>query len=112
MPREPAKYLFDIQQAADRIERFCAGKSFDDYTGDDLLKSAVERQLEIVGEALSQLGKHAPEVLRKIPDSGRIIGFRNILIHGYALVDDKIVWGVLETHLPPLRAVVEKLLGA
>jgi len=111
MPREPAKYLFDIQQAADRIERFCAGKGFDDYSRDELLRSAVERQLEIIGEALSQLGKHAPEVLQKIPSSGRIIGFRNILIHGYAMVDDKIVWGVVETHLPPLRAVVSRLLS-
>ena len=55
MRLEAQKYLFDIQQAANRIARFCEGKKFEDYRSDELLRSAVERQFEIMGEALSQL---------------------------------------------------------
>lgn len=112
MPHEARKYLFDIQRAADRIVRFCGGKQIDDYQSDELLRSAVERQFEIIGEALSQLGRHAPDVLAQIPDHARIIGFRNILIHGYATIDDRIVWGVIENHLRPLRIAVGGLLGS
>lgn len=107
MRLEARKYLFDIQRAADRIARFCEGKRFEHYRVDELLRSAVERQFEIIGEALSRLAKDDPGVAEKIPDHRRIIAFRNILIHGYATVDDKIVWGVVEGHLPALRKAVE-----
>ena len=56
-----------------------------------MLRSAVERQFEIVGEALSQLAKAAPELAAQIPDLPRIVAFRNILRHGYAVVDNTIV---------------------
>jgi uncharacterized protein with HEPN domain len=52
-----------------------------------------------------------PEVASTIPDLTRIIAFRNILIHGYATVDDRLVWGVVETNLPSLRTVLRDLLG-
>jgi uncharacterized protein with HEPN domain len=77
-----------------------------------MLRSAVERQFEIIGEALSRLAKDDPQVAAAIPDHGKIIGFRNVLIHGYATVDDRIVWGVIENHLAPLRAAVAGLLAA
>jgi uncharacterized protein with HEPN domain len=101
-----------MQIAADRIDRFCAGKSFDNYLADEMLRSAVERQFEIIGEALARLAKDDPQVAAVIPDHARIIGFRNILIHGYATVDDRIVWGVIENHLAPLRAAVQGLMSA
>ncbi len=110
MRLESQKYLFDIQQAADRIARFCEGKKFEDYRSDELLRSAVERQFEIMGEALSQLAKHDPEVAERIKDHRKIIAFRNILIHAYATVDDRIVWGVFEGDLPALRATLTELL--
>ena len=71
-----------------------------------MLRSAVERQFGIIGEALSRLAKDSPEVVARIPDHGKIIGFRNILVHGYASVDDRIVWGVIEIHLASLREAV------
>jgi len=109
MRLEASKYLFDIRLAADRIARFCAGKSFDDYRSDELLRSAVERQFEIIGEALSRLAKEDPAVAAGIPGCRRIIAFRNILIHGYATVDDRIVWGVVEADLQPLRDSLDAL---
>jgi len=84
MQLEAQKYLFDIRHAADRIARFCAGKTFESYRNDELLRSAVERQFEIMGEALSQLARHDPEVAAKIQDHRKIIAFRNRLIHAYA----------------------------
>lgn len=68
MSPDAAKYLWDAEQAAARIVRFVAGRSFDDYLEDELLRSAVERQLEIVGEALNQLRKSAPDTAARIPD--------------------------------------------
>ena len=109
MRLEARKYLLDMQIAADRIARFCAGKSFDNYLADEMVRSAVERQFEIIGEALARLAKDDPEVAAVIPDYAKIIGFRNILIHGYATVDDRIVWGVIENHLAPLRTAVQAL---
>jgi uncharacterized protein with HEPN domain len=110
MRLEARKYLFDIQQAADRVARFCEGKKFEDYRSDELLRSAVERQFEIMGEALSQLARHDPELAEQIKDYRKIIAFRNIWIHAYATVDDRIVWGVVEGNLPALRASLRELL--
>lgn len=112
MRLEAQKYLHDIQRAAERIERFRSSKTFAQYLADEVLRSAVERQLGIVGEALAKLAKEDPEVAAAIPDFGKIIAFRNILIHGYATVDDRIVWGVLENHLAPLQKAVRQLVAA
>lgn len=109
MRLEARKYLHDIELAADRIARYCSGKSFEQYLQDEILRSAVERQFGIVGEALSRLAKEDPAIAAGIPDHGKIIAFRNILIHGYAAVDDRIVWGVIENHLSPLRSAVRDL---
>jgi uncharacterized protein with HEPN domain len=66
MQLEAKKYLFDIRVACDRVTRFCLGKRFDDYAADDMLRSAVERQLAITGEAMGQLAKTAPSIAQKI----------------------------------------------
>jgi uncharacterized protein with HEPN domain len=71
----------------------------------------VERQFEIVGEALNQLSRTAPDLAAQVPDSARIIAFRNILIHGYAIVDDEIVWRATQENVPALRAALDALLG-
>jgi uncharacterized protein with HEPN domain len=110
MRLEARKYLLDIQVATDRIGRFTQGKSFEQYLADEMLRSAVERQFGIAGEALSRLAKDDPGVAAQIPDYGKIVAFRNILIHGYASVDDRIVWGVIENYLAQLMAAVRRLL--
>ncbi|MGH8686760.1 MAG: HepT-like ribonuclease domain-containing protein [Burkholderiales bacterium] len=110
MRLEARKYLLDIQIAADRIGRFTRGKSFREYLAEEMLRSAVERQFGIVGEALSRLSKDDADVAAAIPDHAKIIAFRNILVHGYATVDDRIVWGVIENYLARLQAAVKRLL--
>lgn len=71
----------------------------------------MERQFEVVGEALSRLAKSDPAVADRISRVSRIISFRNVLIHGYDLVDHEVVWDVVDTHLPVLREQVEGLLA-
>ena len=110
MQPDSRKYLFDIRRAAGLIAGFCSGRSFEDYVADDMLKSAVERQFGVIGEALARLAKTEPTVAEQVTDHRRIIAFRNILVHGYATVDDRIVWGVVETSLPALMRSVDGLL--
>jgi uncharacterized protein with HEPN domain len=112
MRLEARKYLADIQAACERIARFTEGRRFEQYLADEMLRSAVERQLGIVGEALARLAKDSPDVAARIPDYAKIIGFRNILVHGYAAVDDRIVWGVIELHLEALKKAAANLLAA
>jgi uncharacterized protein with HEPN domain len=107
---ESKKYLYDIAHAAELAVGFVTGKSFADYEADPMLRSAVERQLEIVGEALAQLAKTDPTVASKIGEYQRIIAFRNILIHGYAEIDHRIVWNVLELKLPVVLQQARDLL--
>ena len=111
MRREPWKYLWDAREAARAVHEFVSGKSRDDYARDLLLRSGVERQLEIVGEALNQLAKHDPGLAGEIPDLPAIVGFRNVLVHGYALVNDDRVWDIVHESLPELLTKLEALLG-
>jgi uncharacterized protein with HEPN domain len=94
------------------IEQFVANKRFDDYLRDPMLRSAVERQLEIIGEALNALSRRDPETAGTIPELSRIVSFRNVLIHGYATVDSKLVWGVVDSRLPALRDTIDRLLDS
>ena len=93
MPPEIAKFLYDARQACANLQSFVQGKSFSDYLADLLLRSAVERQLMIVGEALMQAGKIEPSLNQSIRDLRQIVGFRNVLVHGYASLNHKTVWG-------------------
>lgn len=109
---EAAKLLWDARGAAERIARFTAGRSFEDFLADDMLRAAVERQFEIIGEAFASLRRIDPTLAAGIPDLPRIVAFRNVLIHAYATIDSKLVWGVIENHLPALHATVTRLLGS
>ena len=111
MKRDPKSLLWDAHDAAGVISTITAGKSFAEFERDIVLRSAVERQFEIVGEALAQLARLDAELAARIPDRREIIGFRNVLIHGYALVDRARVWSVVEDNLPRLRAVLVALLS-
>jgi uncharacterized protein with HEPN domain len=111
LPLEVRKHLFDIAQACDLLTQFTRGKTFTDYTTDALLRSAVERQFEIMGEALNQALRLSPDLTNHVSDCRRIVAFRNRLIHGYAFVSNEVVWGVLETNLPALRLEVQSLLN-
>ena len=110
MRLESKKYLFDILKAAENLRQFTHDKAFSDYEADALLRSAVERQFEIIGEALGRLAKEDPETAGRIAEHERIISFRNILIHGYAEIDNRLVWGILQSKLPGLLEQVQSLL--
>ncbi|MHC4579372.1 MAG: HepT-like ribonuclease domain-containing protein [Planctomycetota bacterium] len=100
-----------MRRAAELILQFTAGKQKSEYSETPLLRSAVERQFEIVGEALARLRREDPEVGNRIPNHRRIIAFRNILIHGYDAVDDDVVWDVVQRDLPTLLELVQSLLA-
>ncbi len=111
MPRhEPRAFLYDISVASARINEFTSGIDLEDYRGNAMIRAAVERQFEIIGEALNRLSQSDPELARQITDISRIIAFRNRLIHGYATVSDDVVWGVIEGSLPLLEEEVAGLL--
>ncbi len=110
-PTDALAHLFDVAQACDLMATFTAGKDFDDYAGDPMLRSAVERQFEIVGEALKRAVAAELALELRISDVARIVAFRNRLIHGYATVSDAVVWGILETNLARLRREVGALLS-
>jgi uncharacterized protein with HEPN domain len=111
MRRDPRTYLWDALRAVELLAEFSNGKAFTDYVADAMLRSAVERQFEIVGEALNNLSKVSPELAAAIPDLPRIVAFRNILIHGYASVDDALVWQVLTEKRPQLEQRLHQLLA-
>jgi len=111
MRLESKKYVFDILQAAKRVTEFTRNRQFSDYESDDLLRAAVERQFEIIGEALRRLAKEDATTTAMISEHARIIAFRNILVHGYADIDDRIIWDILQSKLPILLREVESLLA-
>jgi uncharacterized protein with HEPN domain len=112
MKRPDARaFLFDVQQACRLIAQFTSGMTFVEYSADPKTRSAVERQLEIVGEAIGQMLRQFPEMEPQFPEAPRIISFRNHLIHGYSSVSHQVVWGILEGSLPDLTVKVERLLG-
>ena len=111
MERDPRVYLWDVRQAADEVVQFTVGLDLAGYEGNPLVRAAVERKFEIIGEALSQLSKLSPDLARRIPHLRRVIGFRNALIHGYARIDNAEVWRIARESLPGLRETVSAMLA-
>lgn len=104
------KCLYDIKFALDEIDSyfFSEEKTFENYHTNILLKRAIERDLEIIGEATNRILKENHGI--EIENAHRIIGLRNQIIHGYDDVSDENIWGVLITHLPKLKKEIEKLI--
>jgi uncharacterized protein with HEPN domain len=86
-------------------------RNFEDYAGNELLRSAVERKFEVMGEALTRIRRDEPSVLSQIHDHRDIISFRNILIHGYDSIDYRIVWGVIQDDLDRLLDDATRLIS-
>ena len=110
-PRETDS-LRDILKAGNAILRFTQGTPFERYQTDELLRSAVERQFTILGEAFVRLRDVDDEWVDRIADARRIIGFRNVLVHGYDAIADDRVWDAIQTNVPAQLQLVESLLGA
>jgi uncharacterized protein with HEPN domain len=109
--RSPEAYLWDIEGACRLVAQFIAGQSLASYTADALVSSAVERQLSIIGEAITQLSKLYPEYAASFPERNAIIGFRNRLIHDYEETATAIVWAIALDDVPRMHAKVKALLG-
>jgi uncharacterized protein with HEPN domain len=108
--RDPRAYLRDILDAAEAIAQFLKNADLAEFEASDLLRSAVERKFEIIGEALNLLAKLDPEIVKRVSDWRDIVAFRNILVHGYATIDQSLVWRAQETSLPVLLAEVAAIL--
>lgn len=104
------RHICGTSRAAESIQAFASGKSLSDYLGDEFIRSAVERKFGIIGEALSNLLRWFPEYRDRISLVGEIIAFRNRIVHGYATVNDDLVWEIVQTYLPQLYAEVLRLL--
>jgi uncharacterized protein with HEPN domain len=111
MTETSQKLLFDALTYCDEILSILAGKTYDNYVEDLVLRRAIERDVEIVGEALSQLRNTDPETANLISELRYIVGMRNRLIHGYDTVNDSIVWDTAKNDIPLLRKAVSDLLN-
>ncbi len=112
MNDEARKNLIDILHAAEEIQDFVRGMDFKAYQKNAVARRAVERDFEIIGEALNRVKYADSELLEEISEHHRIIGFRNILIHGYDIVDEAIVWQAVTKHLPILIKEVKEILSS
>jgi len=110
--RDPGVYLEDIEYYAAAAVRFISTYSLEQYLTDEKTRAAVERVLEICGEAMNNLYKVAPTIAEGIPHTRDIIGFRNILAHGYVELDHNKVYDIAVKHVPELLSEVQKALKA
>jgi uncharacterized protein with HEPN domain len=113
MPRDVRAYLTDIVESCDAMTSALAGVDVEAYQANRLVRSAVERDFTIIGEAVLVLSRLAPEVFGRIAQARRIVDFRNRLTSEYLSVSDVLVWGVADRDVPVLRleclALLEEL---
>ena len=103
MPRDQRAYLADIIVACDAIASAVRGLDVAAYQANRLVRSSVEREFIIVGEAIAALARVAVDTFDVITHARRIVDFRNQLTHEYPTVDDALVWAIVETDVPVLR---------
>lgn len=109
MDRRVKQYIFDIQNSIDAVESYLKTvSSFDDYINSKMLRRAIEREIEIIGEAMNRILKLDPSI--SISNSRRIVDTRNKIIHGYDEVDDVVIYVIATKHLKDLRQEIEGLI--
>ncbi len=109
MKREVKKCLFDIKISIDSINDYLGeSRDFLKYQENKLLRRGVEREIEIIGEAMSRILNLDPNI--QIVNARKIVDTRNWVIHGYDKVDDVVIWGIISNHLPKLKKEIEELL--
>jgi uncharacterized protein with HEPN domain len=110
MLRSADAYLWDVANAIDLIERFCANMSFFEYLENDLVRAGVERQFEIIGEALKQCEANFPGSTASLPNVSAFARFRDRLAHGYFTLDQDVIWRTKMQDIRPMRATLKVLL--
>ncbi len=108
--KDPHKYLNDMRDRAAFAVELLADRARQDLNSDRVLRSALERELSIVGEALYQLHQIAPAIATKIENWQEIIRFRHVLVHGYSTLDMDVIWDVVRDDLNPLILQIEIML--
>jgi uncharacterized protein with HEPN domain len=109
MDLEIKKYLFDILESIDSIEKYLGDRrDFKQYAAHKMLRRAIEREFEIIGEAMSRIEKQDSSL--NITSKRQIIDMRNRVIHGYDKTDNEIIWGTIVRHLPTLKTEIQNLL--
>jgi uncharacterized protein with HEPN domain len=103
MPRDVRAYLMDIIEACDAITVAVGELSLGDYEANRLVRSSVEREFIIIGEAMATLARNAPDLFESITRARRIVDFRNQLTHQYVTVDNALVWAIIDHDVPVLR---------
>ncbi|ETX00174.1 MAG: hypothetical protein ETSY1_12225 [Candidatus Entotheonella factor] len=111
MERNFRAYLYDIIKACQNIACFTSDLDFETYGSDIRTRAACERMFEIIGEALRRLRTEFPDLYAQIPDGDQIIAFRNIITHGYDIIDDELVWSIIKNEVPSLRLKCEECMG-
>jgi uncharacterized protein with HEPN domain len=103
------KYLLDIESAIDELSLIIksADNRFDVFKTQTILKRAAERDLQIIGEAISKLQKINSDI--KLSHAKKIIGLRNIITHAYDAIDDELIWAILQRDIPALKEEISKL---
>jgi uncharacterized protein with HEPN domain len=104
--RDRRVILADILESINKIENYVEGITYEQFIRDDKTKDAVVRNLEIIGEAVNQIPKNIREKFSDVPWS-QIIGLRNRMIHGYFVVDYRIVWEIVKEDIPSLKRKIE-----
>lgn len=106
------KLLFDIKITIDEIDSFFLtnDKDFFKYRQNIILKRAIERNLEIIGEAINRILKHDSTFAQNITNAKAIIGLRNQIIHAYDNISDESIWAILINHLPKLKIEIDELI--
>ncbi len=112
MPHDAKKYLDDMLDRATFVRDFMSSKSMDDLLNDRVVRSALERELMVLGEALFQLHRDFPEVAESIAFWREIIGFQHTLVHGYDSLNMHVIWDVIHKDLDPLIQQIQSLLDA
>ena len=107
---EPQKYLYDIISSCEFLLEFTRNRTKEDYIHDRAFRSALERELQIIGEAMLQLDRASPQTAEKISEARNIIGFRHVLVHGYDSLDPATVWNVVKSKLEILLREAKQLL--
>ena len=110
MPHDPHKLFQDILQTLEEMQGFCQGKAFKDFQNDRGLQLIVERELEIIGEALARLRRDHPDLAERVRDIHKVIGLRNVLAHGYDMLEHEILWDVAENKVQSLKTDIEELM--
>lgn len=111
MNDETKRRLLDALEACRAIQKFSAGTNYESFVADELLRAALERKFEILGEALNRAEQSDPDLADRLPELRRVVGMRNRIIHGYDAVDEEILWDAVGFKVPNLSIQIAAILG-